>query len=173
MRQTLGLTRAYIQEKQLLYTLPELEEWNFSVSQRELINGTAYKVVFIAKNVLECWDKSADFAYWGFSDDLGETRPPTIRSVAGRSCLPAASGSDFAFSFSRFVSAFFQIDSRNGFFPICRSMRLFVDSQNASLKRPEKTLLRGIFNLQSCFLPIFSIADIGNSKTSLTGSNHH
>lgn len=73
MRNTLAQISSFCQSRQLPYPQPELEEWNFSISQRELINDTSYKAVFIVKNVLECWDKSSDFSYWGFSDSMGET----------------------------------------------------------------------------------------------------
>lgn len=73
MSSALTAISSFCKENDLPYLLPELEEWNFSISQRELINDTAYKAVYIVKNVLECWDKSSDFSYWGFTDTLGET----------------------------------------------------------------------------------------------------
>lgn len=73
MRQFFSELDHYIKKQRLPYTRPELEEWNFSISQRELINDTSYKAAFIVKNMLECWDRSSDLSYWGFSDTLGET----------------------------------------------------------------------------------------------------
>ncbi len=63
----------YCREQNIPFSKIHLEEWNFTISQREYINDTCYMAGFIVKTVLECWDKSSDFAYMSLSDVNGET----------------------------------------------------------------------------------------------------
>lgn len=52
----------------LPYERASLEEWNFSISQRERVHDTCYMASYIAKNVLESWDKFSDICFWEYTD---------------------------------------------------------------------------------------------------------
>lgn len=45
-----------------------LVSWNSSISHNELLNDTAYKAAYIAKNILENYDELESFGYWQISD---------------------------------------------------------------------------------------------------------
>lgn len=55
-------------EYDLPYEKAALEEWNFSISQRERVHDTCYMASYIAKNVLESWDKFSDICFWEYTD---------------------------------------------------------------------------------------------------------
>lgn len=53
-----------------------LTEWNTSPSQRDWLNDTCYKSCYIAKNILENYDRLESFGYWSLSDFMGEAPLP-------------------------------------------------------------------------------------------------
>lgn len=53
-----------------------LTEWNSSVSHRDLLNDTAFKGSYLAKNILENYDKLNSFGYWVLSDFIEECKVP-------------------------------------------------------------------------------------------------
>lgn len=73
MAESLSAMQACIGRLGLPYGKPELEEWNLSISQRELLNDTCYKASFVVKTALDCWDKTDDMAYWALYDNMGES----------------------------------------------------------------------------------------------------
>lgn len=52
-----------------------LTEWNLTVSHRNLLNDTCFKSCYLAKNLLENYDKLDSFGYWVLTDLLEETLP--------------------------------------------------------------------------------------------------
>ncbi len=48
--------------------------WNSSISHNELLNDTAYKAAYIAKNILENYDTLESFGYWQISDFTEEVK---------------------------------------------------------------------------------------------------
>ena len=50
-------------------------EWNSTIWQRDLTNDTCFKAAYIAKNVLENYDRAAAYGYWGLSDYMEEVAP--------------------------------------------------------------------------------------------------
>ena len=53
-----------------------LTEWNNTPSQQDLLNDTCFKSCYIAKGILENYDKLDSFAYWSLSDLMGEAPQP-------------------------------------------------------------------------------------------------
>ena len=53
-----------------------LTEWNTSPSQRDWLNDTCYKSCYIAKNILENYDRLESFGYWSLSDFMSEAPLP-------------------------------------------------------------------------------------------------
>lgn len=51
-----------------------MSEWNFSISYRELLNDTAFKACYVAKNLLENYDQVDSFTYWSLSDFIEEVK---------------------------------------------------------------------------------------------------
>lgn len=51
-----------------------LTEWNSTVSHRDLLNDTCFKSAYIAKNVLENYDRLEGMGYWLLSDSHNELR---------------------------------------------------------------------------------------------------
>lgn len=49
-----------------------MNEWNSTLSHRDLLNDTAYKASFLAKNILENYDRLDSFCYWSLSDSNEE-----------------------------------------------------------------------------------------------------
>ncbi|HIR00280.1 MAG TPA: helix-turn-helix domain-containing protein [Candidatus Scybalocola faecavium] len=47
-------------------------EWNFTVSNRNLLNDTVFKGAYIIKNMLDCLDQVEYAAYWPGSDLIGD-----------------------------------------------------------------------------------------------------
>ena len=52
-----------------------LTEWNLTVSHRNPINDTCFKSCYIAKNLLENYDRLDAFGYWSMTDLIGESQP--------------------------------------------------------------------------------------------------
>lgn len=52
-----------------------LTEWNLTVSHRNLLNDTCFKSCYLAKNLLENYDKLDSFGYWVLTDMIEETLP--------------------------------------------------------------------------------------------------
>lgn len=52
-----------------------LTEWNLTVSHRNLLNDTCFKSCYLAKNLLENYDKLDSFGYWVLTDMIEETMP--------------------------------------------------------------------------------------------------
>lgn len=72
MPETLIQIMDYCQSRSLPYKKPELEEWNFSISNCEYLNDTCYIASYIVKNALNCYTLSSDISYWAYNDYLGE-----------------------------------------------------------------------------------------------------
>ncbi len=53
-----------------------LSEWNLTISQRDLINDTCFKSCYLAKNLLENYDRLESFGYWVLSDFIEEMPIP-------------------------------------------------------------------------------------------------
>lgn len=53
-----------------------LTEWNLTVSHRNLINDTCFKSCYIAKNLLENYDRIESYGYWSLTDYLHEQQLP-------------------------------------------------------------------------------------------------
>ncbi len=53
-----------------------LTEWNNTPSQEDLLNDTCFKSCYIAKNILENYDKLSSFGYWSLTDWMGEAPLP-------------------------------------------------------------------------------------------------
>jgi beta-xylosidase/AraC-like DNA-binding protein len=49
-------------------------EWNSTISQRDLLNDTAFKATYIIKNILENYDALDSFGYWMISDFIEEVK---------------------------------------------------------------------------------------------------
>ncbi len=52
-----------------------LTEWNLTVSHRNLLNDTCFKSCYLAKNLLENYDRLESFGYWVLTDMIEETLP--------------------------------------------------------------------------------------------------
>lgn len=52
-----------------------LTEWNLTVSHRNLLNDTCFKSCYLAKNLLENYDRLDSFGYWVLTDMIEETFP--------------------------------------------------------------------------------------------------
>ena len=52
-----------------------LTEWNLTVNHRNLINDTCFKACYIAKNLLENYDRLGSFGYWSLTDFISELQP--------------------------------------------------------------------------------------------------
>lgn len=69
-------TISKIKEKLLslgLSSLPiYLTEWNFTTSHRDLLNDTAFKGSYIARNIMDNYDNLDSFGYWTLTDDMYE-----------------------------------------------------------------------------------------------------
>jgi xylan 1,4-beta-xylosidase len=52
-----------------------MTEWNMTVSHRNLLNDTCFKSCYIAKNLLENYDRLDSFGYWVLTDFIEETQP--------------------------------------------------------------------------------------------------
>ena len=52
-----------------------LTEWNLTVSHRDLLNDTCFKSCYIAKNILENYDRLDAFGYWTLTDMNEELIP--------------------------------------------------------------------------------------------------
>ena len=53
-----------------------LTEWNNTPSQQDLLNDTCFKSSYLAKNILENYDRLDSFAYWSLTDLMGESPLP-------------------------------------------------------------------------------------------------
>lgn len=53
-----------------------LSEWNNSPSQQDLLNDTCYKSCYIAKNILENYDRLDAFGFWSLTDLMNEAAIP-------------------------------------------------------------------------------------------------
>ncbi len=53
-----------------------LTEWNLTVSQRDLINDTCFKSCYLAKNLLENYDRLESYGYWVLTDFIEEMPIP-------------------------------------------------------------------------------------------------
>jgi xylan 1,4-beta-xylosidase len=58
-----------------------LVSWNSSISHNELLNDTAYKAAYIAKNILENYDELESFGYWQISDFNDEIKAQTQLNI--------------------------------------------------------------------------------------------
>lgn len=52
-----------------------MTEWNSNIWQRDLCNDTCYKAAFLAKNIVENYERLGAFGYWTLSDYMEETWP--------------------------------------------------------------------------------------------------
>lgn len=53
-----------------------LTEWNNTPSQQDLLNDTCFKSCYIAKGILENYDKLDSYAYWSLTDWMNEAVQP-------------------------------------------------------------------------------------------------
>lgn len=53
-----------------------VNEWNNSPSQQDLLNDTCFKSCYIAKNILENYDRTESLSYWSLSDLMSEAPLP-------------------------------------------------------------------------------------------------
>lgn len=51
-----------------------ITEWNSTISQRDLLNDTAFKATYVVKNILENYDAINSFGYWSLSDFIEEVK---------------------------------------------------------------------------------------------------
>ncbi len=51
-----------------------ITEWNLTVSHRNLINDTCFKAVYLAKNILETYDRADAIGYWSLTDFIEESQ---------------------------------------------------------------------------------------------------
>lgn len=79
-----------------------LTEWNLTVSHRDLLNDTCFKSCYLAKNILENYDKLNSFCYWTLTD-MNEELIPTENEYHGglglytRNGIPKAHAYTFYF----------------------------------------------------------------------------
>lgn len=72
-----GLAKFCERAPELAQGLPIcLMEWNSSPSQQDLLNDTCYKSCYLAKSILENYDRIGSFGYWSLSDLIGEGAEP-------------------------------------------------------------------------------------------------
>ena len=67
-----------------------LSEWNNTPSQQDLLNDTCFKSCYIAKCILENYDKLDSFAYWSLTDWMGEAAQPKEMYFGGLGLFTAA-----------------------------------------------------------------------------------
>lgn len=53
-----------------------VSEWNNTPSQQDLLNDTCFKSCYIAKNILENYDRTASLSYWSLTDLMSEAPLP-------------------------------------------------------------------------------------------------
>ncbi len=53
-----------------------LTEWNLTISHRDLLNDTCFKACYLAKNLLENYDRLSSFGYWVLTDFIEEMPLP-------------------------------------------------------------------------------------------------
>lgn len=53
-----------------------MTEWNLTVNHRNLMNDTCFKACYLAKNLLENYDRLHAFGYWSLSDFILEQQIP-------------------------------------------------------------------------------------------------
>lgn len=53
-----------------------LTEWNNTPSQQDLLNDTCFKSCYIAKGILENYDRLDSFGFWSLTDWMGEAPQP-------------------------------------------------------------------------------------------------
>lgn len=63
---------SHLDEYGLTNTPFYMTEWNLTVSHRNLINDTCFKACYLAKNLLENYDRLESFGYWSLTDLIGE-----------------------------------------------------------------------------------------------------
>ncbi|MGN1095370.1 MAG: helix-turn-helix domain-containing protein, partial [Eubacteriales bacterium] len=49
-----------------------LTEWNSTTSHRDLLNDTAFKGTYVARNIIDNYDRLDSFGYWSLTDDIYE-----------------------------------------------------------------------------------------------------
>jgi xylan 1,4-beta-xylosidase len=49
-----------------------LTEWNSTTSHRDLLNDTAFKGAYVARNIIDNYDSLESFGYWSMTDDICE-----------------------------------------------------------------------------------------------------
>ena len=60
-----------------------LSEWNNTPSQQDLLNDTCFKSCYIAKGILENYDRLDSFGYWSLTDWMGEAPQPKEQFFGG------------------------------------------------------------------------------------------
>lgn len=66
-----------LQQNNKLSSIPVyICEWNNTPSQQDYLNDTCYKSCYIAKNILENYDKVDGLAYWSLTDLMSEHTLP-------------------------------------------------------------------------------------------------
>lgn len=74
----LFLDQALAERKRLgLQQLPiYLTEWNHTPSHRDLLNDTCFRSCYLAKSILQNYDRIASFGIWSVTDLMAESTPP-------------------------------------------------------------------------------------------------
>ncbi|MDE6441321.1 MAG: helix-turn-helix domain-containing protein [Clostridia bacterium] len=71
----IDITKALFDELNVGNLPVYLTEWNLTVSHRNLLNDTCFKSCYLAKNLLENYDRLDSFGYWVLTDAIEETQP--------------------------------------------------------------------------------------------------
>lgn len=74
MKETIYHAKKLIKDNQWPIQDIYITEWNSTISQRDLLNDTAHKAVYIIKNILENYDAIGSFGYWTLSDFIEEIK---------------------------------------------------------------------------------------------------
>lgn len=72
MKKSLENFLLYLKNLNYSYKDFRVEEWNSTISYREILNDTMYKSSYIIENVLDCRNLVYDMSYWGYYDFIGE-----------------------------------------------------------------------------------------------------
>ena len=77
LRESIQIIKKRLSDNDLNANKLYLIGWNSSIAHKELLNDTAYKAAYIAKNILENYDELESFGYWQLSDFTDEVQMKT------------------------------------------------------------------------------------------------
>lgn len=72
LHESLQKIRKNLRAAKLSFPKTYINQWNSSISHRDLMNDTAFKACYIAKNILENYDAVDRICYWTLSDFMEE-----------------------------------------------------------------------------------------------------